>query len=289
MTVEPTSPAPVAIAVAPNGARKSRADHPRLPLTPPELARCAADVLAAGASMLHLHVRDAAGRHSLEADDYRAAIEAIRERVGDALLIQVTTEAGGRYGPAEQMRHARALAPQALSIAVRELWSDPALETEAASFVAELAARKALVQYIVYGVEDLARFLRLHADGTIPQRTPHVLFVLGAYAEQRAGRPAELPPLVAALPADWPWSVCAFGAAELRCVVTGALLGGHVRVGFENNLRLVSGADAVDNAQTVQVCREVLGRLGLRPATAAETRGLFGEPAEPLLRRTAAT
>jgi uncharacterized protein (DUF849 family) len=284
MTAEPTAPAPIAIAVAPNGARKSRADHPRLPLTPPELAQCAADVLAAGASMLHLHVRDAAGRHSLEADDYRAAIEAIRERVGDDLLIQVTTEAGGRYGPAEQMRHARALAPQALSLAVRELWSDPAQAAEAAAFVAELAARKALVQYIVYGADDLARFLCLHADGTIPQRTPHVLFVLGAYVEQRAGRPAELLPLAAALPSDWPWSVCAFGAAELRCVVSGALLGGHVRVGFENNIRGVSGADAFDNAQTVRECREVLARLGLRPATVAETCALFADAAEPVRR-----
>jgi uncharacterized protein (DUF849 family) len=279
------APAPVAIAVAPNGARKGRADHPRLPLTPPELAACAADVLAAGASMLHLHVRDAAGRHSLEADDYRAAIDAIRDRVGDALLVQVTTEAGGRYGPAEQMRHARALAPEALSLAVRELWSDPGLEAEAAAFVAELAARDALVQYIVYGADDLARFLRLHAAGTIPQRTPHVLFVLGAYVEQRAGRPAELPPLVAALPAGWPWSVCAFGAAELRCVVTGALLGGHVRVGFENNLRAVSGADAFDNAQTVQECRDVVLRLGLRPASVAETRHLFGDACELAARR----
>ncbi len=52
---------PVVIAVAPNGARKSKADHPRLPLTPSELAECAQDCLDAGASMLHLHVRDAAG------------------------------------------------------------------------------------------------------------------------------------------------------------------------------------------------------------------------------------
>jgi 3-keto-5-aminohexanoate cleavage enzyme len=275
-------PAPVAIAVAPNGARKSRSDHERLPITPAELAQCAADCLDAGAALLHLHVRDAAGRHSLEAAHYRAAIAAIRARVGDALLIQATTEAGGRYAPAEQMAHMRALAPEALSIAVRELWREPALAGEAERFVAELAAREALVQYIVYDAGDLARFIELHRRGAIPQAAPHLLFVLGAYAEQRAGRPDELPPLWSALPADWPWSVCAFGAAELRCVVTGALLGGHVRVGFENNHLVHDGSPAPDNAALVRTCREVLGRLGLRPANAAETRALFGGSRNPV-------
>lgn len=275
------SAAAVAIAVAPNGARRSHADHPLLPIAPAELARCAADCLAAGASMLHLHVRDDEGRHSLEADRYRAAIAAIRERVGDRLLLQVTTEGGGRYGPAEQMAHARALAPDALSVAVRELWREPALAGEAAAFLAELHARGALVQYIVYDAADLARFVALHGSGAVPQRTPHVLFVLGAYADQRAGRPAELPPLVAALPPDWPWSVCAFGGDELRCVATGALLGGHVRVGFENNLQRPSGARADDNAALVAACRDALAALGLRPATHEETRALFsdGQPA----------
>ncbi len=230
--------------------------------------------------MLHVHVRDAAGRHSLEPDDYRAAFAAIRDRVGDALLLQATTEGGGRYSPAEQIARVRALAPEALSLAVRELWSDPAVERDAAAFVAELSTRGALVQYIVYDAGDLARFVRLHAQGVIPQRTPHVLFVLGAYAEKRAGGPAELPALVAALPAPWPWSVCAFGAVELRCVTCAALLGGHVRVGFENNLLLASGAIAPDNAALVRACRDVLEHLALPVATCAETRRLYGDVTE---------
>ncbi len=270
--------AAVSIAVAPNGARKGRADHPRLPLTPAELAQCAADCHAAGASLLHLHVRDAAGRHSLEPDDYRAALDAVRDRIGAAMVLQVTTEGGGRYSPAEQISRVRILAPEALSLAVRELWSDARVAPAAAAFVAELADRDALVQYIIYDGSDLARFKRLHGEGVIPQRAPHVLFVLGSYAERRNGHPREVPPLVAALPAGWPWSVCAFGAAELQCVTCAALLGGHVRVGFENNLHLSSGATASDNAELVRSCREVLDRLGLQGATCAETRHLYSNP-----------
>ncbi len=269
---------PVVIAVAPNGARKSKADHPRLPLTPPELAECAQDCLDAGASMLHLHVRDAAGRHSLEPGDYRAAIAAIRMRAGDDLVVQVTTESGGRYGPAEQMACIDALAPDALSVAVRELFADPALIGEAAAFLARLAARDALVQYIVYSPGETSRCVRLQGDGAIPQRVPQVLFVLGSYVEGRAGCAADLLPMLAALPAGWRWSVCAFGAAEVQCVTAAALLGGQVRVGFENNLQLPSGAIAADNAELVRVTRDGLAGLGVRSATCNETRRFLRDP-----------
>ncbi|MEM7653568.1 MAG: 3-keto-5-aminohexanoate cleavage protein, partial [Pseudomonadota bacterium] len=71
-----TSPKPLIIAVAPNGARKVKSDHPAIPLTPAELAREAAACADAGASMVHLHVRDANGGHTLDADLYKAALNA---------------------------------------------------------------------------------------------------------------------------------------------------------------------------------------------------------------------
>ena len=70
---------------APNGARRSKDDHEALPLTPEELAACAESVADAGAAMLHLHVRDKQGKHSLDPDSYRAAISSIRDRVGDQI------------------------------------------------------------------------------------------------------------------------------------------------------------------------------------------------------------
>ena len=66
----------VVVTVAPNGGRKTKADHPALPLTADELARTAAECLERGASMIHLHVRDAEGRHSLDPEAYRATIAA---------------------------------------------------------------------------------------------------------------------------------------------------------------------------------------------------------------------
>ena len=69
---------PLVVMVAPNGARRTKADHPNLPLIPAEIAREAERCAAAGASVLHLHVRDEDGRHSLDPRLYLAAIDAVR-------------------------------------------------------------------------------------------------------------------------------------------------------------------------------------------------------------------
>jgi uncharacterized protein (DUF849 family) len=81
--------------------------------------------------------------------------------------------------------------------------------------------------------------------------------------------------MLAGLPNGWSWSVCAFGPAELRCTAAGALLGGHVRVGFENNMGLPSGEAAADNAALVKCAAAALGAVGLRPATCQEARRLL--------------
>ena len=85
--------------------------------------------------------------------------------------------------------------------------------------------------------------------------------------------------MLAALPAGWRWSVCAFGAAELQCVTAAALLGGHVRVGFENNMQLPSGAIAADNAELVRVDAATRWPASVsRSATCAETRRFLRDP-----------
>ena len=94
---------PLVITVAPNGARRGKADHPALPVTPAEIAREAARCHEAGAAMIHLHVRDSEQRHSLDVGAYREAVAAVREAVGDRLVIQVTSEAVGIFSPEEQM------------------------------------------------------------------------------------------------------------------------------------------------------------------------------------------
>ena len=272
---------PIAIAIAPNGARKTHADHPALPITPDELAACARQCVDAGAAMLHLHVRRPDGTHSLEPDDYRPAIAAVQQAVGDALVIQITTEAVGIYTPAQQMASVRALQPEAISAALRELVPDAAHEAEAARFFGELAAARTAIQYILYSADDVVRYRDLRARGVLPD-TPHwVLFVLGRYSAGQRSEPTDLLPFLQAwsdggqLTANVPWAMCAFGPREAECALTAALLGGHARLGFENNMALPDGSTAPNNAALATNLRRHLDALHRPLASAADLRSWF--------------
>ena len=262
---------PLVLAVAPTGARRTRADHPELPITPPEIARTATACAEAGASMLHLHVRDGAGRHTLDVGIYRAAIAAVRREVGMRMVIQVTTEAAGRSGPAEQMALVQELRPEAASLALAELIPDAEAEAPAAEFLAWCRSSGIAVQYILYDAEDVRRFSALGRRGVISEERPFVLFVLGRYAAERASEPRDLLPFLAAHEgAKGPWALCAFGPRETACAVAAAALGGHARVGFENNLRLPDGALAPDNAALVAATAAGARVIG-RPLADADT------------------
>ncbi len=266
---------PFIVMCAPNGARRSQDDHARLPISADELGDCARQILDAGASMIHVHVRDDAGGHSLDADRYRAAIAAIRAQVGDGLVIQITTESCGRYSSAEQMQLVRDLRPEAVSVAMRELCPDDAAESEAADFYQWMHANEVMPQHILYSGEDVARFEALRRKGVIPEQHPFVLFVLGRYAENLTGDVAELDSFVDAARADSSWAVCCFGATEHAAVVAAADKGGHARVGFENNLLLPDGGIAAGNDDLVRLAVQA-GAGAARPAaTADDVRALF--------------
>ncbi|MBP5857578.1 3-keto-5-aminohexanoate cleavage protein [Marivibrio halodurans] len=268
---------PLIIAVAPNGARRTKRDHPALPITPAELAEEAARCRAAGASMIHLHVRDAEDGHSLDPGRYREATAAIRARVGDDMVIQVTTEAAGRFAPAEQMAAMRDLRPEAMSIAMRELLPEGGDVEAGADFLAEMRAGGTLLQYILYDAEDARRFASLRASGRLPGGRASVLYVLGRYRADSRSVPRDLLSFLNAV-ADDPsvlWSVCAFGPLEAGCCLTAAGLGGHVRVGFENNLLLADGGRAPDNAALVTQIADAAPLMGRQVAGAAHARALM--------------
>lgn len=266
---------PLIIAVAPNGARKTKADHPALPMTADEIAATAAACREAGAAMIHLHVRDRDGGHLLDAEAYRAATAAIRRETGDDLIVQVTTEAVGRYRPAEQMAVVRALRPEAVSLAVREIVPDAATEPAASDFLAWLARERVMPQYILYSAEDVERFRDLHRRGVIPDDRPFALFVLGRYTSGQRSMPGDLLPFVTPLPDDMVWAICAFGPRENACALAAAALGGHARVGFENNMQLADGRTAPDNAALVAQVAAGAALLGRPVADAATARAVL--------------
>ncbi len=259
----------VVLAVAPNGGRKTKADHPALPLTPSELAHAAAECLEHGASMIHLHVRDAEGQHCLDPDIYRATMAQICEAVGDRLVLQITSESFGRYSPAEQRAAVIKTNPEAVSLALRELAPEGSDEKDFCVFLGKLKQMRVHPQIILYAPSDAERLGAMVKQGLIPFDKLSVLYVLGRYSLTRTGLPRDLLPFLAPdMPRFHSWSVCAFGRRETACVTAAALLGGHARVGFENNFVLPNGERAASNADLVGAAASALEAVGLAPRTA---------------------
>lgn len=261
---------PLILAVAPNGARKTQREHPALPITPEEIASVAAECYEAGASMLHLHVRDVSGQHSLDPDIYRAAIAAVERKLGDGLIIQVSTEAAGMYQPDQQMGLVRELKPESVSIALREIIPDTDAEPAAAEFLQWIVTEHIMPQFIFYSVGDVLRYNDFRRRGVVPPGPYLLLFVLGRYAADQTSHPEDLLVFLSARDGISPWAVCAFGRREHACALAAATLGGHVRVGFENNLYLKDGRLAANNAALVAQVRDGAAALG-RPLANADT------------------
>jgi len=261
------------VSVAPNGGRKTKADHPALPLGPDELARTAAECLERGASMIHLHVRDRNGGHCLDPDAYRAAIARICREVGDRLVIQITSESLGLFTPSEQRAAVLEANPEAVSLALRELAPEEADEKDFGLFLGKLKQMRIWPQVILYTADEAGRLGAMMKQGLIPFDELAVLYVLGRFTLTRTAAPGDLIPFVAPdMPRFSPWTVCAFGRREVACVTTAALLGGHVRVGFENNLTLPNGARAASNAELVGAAVGALEAVGLATGTADDLR-----------------
>lgn len=266
---------PLITAVAPNGARRTKADHPALPVTASEIADAASACLEAGACMIHMHVRDAQGGHTLDPGIFSEAIEAVRKAVGMGMIIQVSSEAVGIYTPQDQMAAVRAIRPEAVSLALGEIMPDNHHQAEAVDFLQWLERERVMVQYILYTPSELARFSGLHRRGVIPGANPSVLLVLGRYGQAPA-EPSDLLPFIGEETESMNWMVCAFGDREADCVHEAVVKGGHARIGFENNYLLSGGGRAPDNAALVTQLGISAASAGRPLADAHTARAMMG-------------
>ncbi|TCL00463.1 uncharacterized protein (DUF849 family) [Shimia isoporae] len=246
--VAPLHKATPRITVAPTGARRQKTDHSALPLTISEIAETARDCDRAGADGIHLHVRNSDGSHSLDTGLYREAIGEI-ERLAPDMSVQITTEAAGLFEVPAQLACLSDLAPAAASISVREIMRAPDLARRVYATANDAGTE---VQHILYDTNDIATLRHLLDNGTVPSSMRDVILVLGRYAPPRPARTTELAPFVSALGNDFPsWTVCAFGAGEHAVMLEAAAMGGHLRVGFENNICRPDGTLAASNAENI--------------------------------------
>lgn len=238
------------IMVAPNGARRTKKDHPALPISISETAAAAIACKKAGADGLHMHIRSRDDTHTLDPGLYLEALQELEHVLPD-FYVQVTTEAVGQYSPKEQRDVVEKVMPKAVSISIAEMLSEGE-EKEALRFYSWCKEKEISVQHIIYGADDLQRIEKLSLlDGA---QATQLLFVLGRYTKNQQSSPDDLDPFynwVTQQEAKIDWAICAFGQGETDCLLAAHEKGGKVRIGFENSLWNRDGSIAKDNAERV--------------------------------------
>lgn len=264
------------LALAPNGAYKQKTDHPALPLSVDEIVQTAVSAQLASASLLHLHIRDESGLHSLDPDTYRRTIDAITDQTGDSLIIQITSEAAGQFSPEQQIASIREVNPECVSIALREIIPSRESLPAAQALFHWCAAQRCRPQFILYSESDLLSYLEYRNGDVIPSEPHSVLFVLGRYTQNQASTKADLIPFLKHLEQiEAPWMVCAFGVSEQECLLDASEKGGHMRLGFENNLLNTLGHVANSNFEQLQDIASASRDKGLNLATIQKAREIL--------------
>ncbi|MCY4053686.1 MAG: 3-keto-5-aminohexanoate cleavage protein [Hyphomicrobiales bacterium] len=242
------------VMVAPTGARRGKADHPALPVTPDEIVSAAGDCFAAGADAIHLHVRDEDGAHTLDAGLYREVLAELSRAV-PGMRVQITTESAGIHSVAEQLDCLRRVRPSWASVSVREVARE---EDMAARFYNTCGDNGAEIQHILYDEGDARLLARWVREGILPD-APSVLFVLGRHHETNEPTRDIVTSLLSLLPPVPEWMLCAFGRQEHQRLCEAAALGGGLRVGFENSLVDANGRKHGSNAESVRALVRKLG------------------------------
>ena len=271
------SPAGTLITVAPTGAETAKRDAPGLPVTLDELVAAAVSCEAAGAAVVHVHLRDEQDRSSLDPARLREAVGALRESTD--LVVQLST--GGAVTDPEAARLAVVDAgPDMASLTCGTVNFGDDVFVNRWPFMVELyrrmCERGVVPEFELFDVGHAASMRRLlDTEGPPPGGHVHADLVMGV----PGGMPATTEALVAAvraLPEGATWSATGVGRGSLPVALAALSAGGHLRVGMEDTLTLGPGERVRDNAQLVARAAD-LARLAQRPPlTAAEARTMLG-------------
>lgn len=262
------------ITVALVGAEVQREDTPHLPITPEEIGEAAAEACEAGASIAHIHVRDAEGNPSQSREMYRQAIEEVKKRCN--IIIQVST--GGAVGmTAEERLQPISLCPEMATLTTgtvnfgQEVFMNS--PEQLLAFAEEFTTYNVRPEFEIFDVGMIENALRLVKKGYFPGHH-HFDLVMGVPGAIPATA-ENLLHMIHQLPAGSTWSVAAMGRFQLPMATLAIVLGGHVRVGLEDNIYYTKGVLAT-NTQLVERVVRISTELYRVVATPDEARQMLG-------------
>jgi 3-keto-5-aminohexanoate cleavage enzyme len=265
------------ITVGVTGSRISRQQTPYIPITPEEIARSGMEAWKAGASVIHIHVRDP--RTGLGVQDlglYQEVVSRLRDQT-DALLCLTTSGIPGRNLPTPERLIPLALNPELVSFDAGSLNLGGNVFLNPPDFLETLAketlARGIKPELEIFDIGMVQTCLRFLGEGLLKPPL-HFQFVLGAPGGMPA-TPKSLIHLVELIPPGSTWSVIGIGAGQLPMTTMGILMGGHVRDGLEDNIYYSRGVLAESNARLVERIVRLAGEFGREAATPAEARRIL--------------
>lgn len=262
------------ITVAPTGSVPRKEQNPQVPVTPDEIADCARACEDLGAAMVHIHVRDQDQNPSDDPALFARVVEKLRGR--SDLIIQVST--GGRAGTDLESRAGRlqvgcemaSLTTGSVNFPHSAYVNPPRLVEGLAAEMQRLGIKPEME---VFELGMIANALRLVQKG-LASEPLHFNFVLGL----PGAMPAAVDHLVHLrnqLPPQSTWTVSGVGASQLTMATHAILMGGHVRVGLEDNIYYRKG-ELASNQMLVERVVRLARELGRELATPDEARAILG-------------
>lgn len=257
------------------GAEVTKAQNPAVPYTPEEMAQSAYEAYKAGASILHLHVREDDGTPTQSKERFKQNIDAIRAKCPDA-IIQVST--GGAVGMSDEERTQPVeLYPEMATIdcGTTNFGDDIFVNSwpSLINFATKMKAHGVKPEIEVFDRGMIETAARLHKMGLI-EGPMHFDFVLGVPGAMPATM-EDLMHMVRMIPAGSTWTVAGVGRHQLPMSVAAIILGGHARVGLEDNIYYNKGELVKSNAQFVERTVRLAKEIGREVATPDEARAIL--------------
>src|SRR5699024_10119278 len=256
------------------GAEVTKEHNPNVPYTVEEIGREAESAYKAGASVIHLHVREDDGTPTQDKERFRVCIEEIKKRCPDVIIQPSTGGAVGmtdeeRLQPVELLPEMATLDCGTLNFGGDEIFVNTENTIKNFGKVMIEKGVKPEIEVFDKGMVDFA--VRYAKQGYILEPM-HFDFVLGV---QMNATVRDLAFMVDSIPAGSTWTVAGMGRHEIPMSTAAIIMGGHARVGFEDNIYLSKGVLAESNGQLVEKVARIAKELGREIATPAEAREIL--------------
>jgi 3-keto-5-aminohexanoate cleavage enzyme len=272
---------PCVISVAITGSLPTKEQNPAVPITPSEQVESTHEAFEAGAALVHIHVRDDAGKPSSDPERFARVQEGVRKHC-PGMIVQFST--GGRGRSLDQRGAMLYLRPDMASLATGSVNFPTSIYENPPDFVESLAKEirnhGAKPEVEIFDVAMLYNAVELVKTGLLTP-PPHVQFVLGlknALPARRELLVFLISELTQLLPGAT-WTAAGMGRHQLTVNHWALELGGHCRTGLEDNIRFDQARLAASNAELVKRVAELCAEHGRKVATPAEARQLLSLPA----------